>query len=615
MKITDSYIFYGVKQYKDSVIFSVENTSKEPLFLVLTDKDGNKEEIPFDMNSHIGMIYYMEVPKSKVKGKNYLYRIGRRVEEDAFAPAIEGTEKWGEHCPKGCIEKKDFEWGEDIRPDIPFKDMILYHLHVRGFTMHRSSKVKHKGTFEGIAEKCEYLKELGVNAIELMPCYDFNEELKTPAVLYSETVDEAEKEKVHRYNYWGFTDGFYMAPKNAYAAKGDGITSFCQLVKKMHENGILVFTDFFFGADKSTDFIKNVIRKWTLDYHVDGFRVVGPSIPAPELANDPLLADIKLIFDAEPEKFGIHMGSRTCGLAALNAGFMYENRKFLKSDDDMLKRFVGHMLSCPDNYAEINYMADYCGFTLNDVVSYDEKHNFDNGEHNADGNDYNYSWNCGAEGPTRRKSVINLRSKQLKNAFVFLLLAQGTPEILAGDEFMNSQLGNNNAYCQDNVVSWLNWNDLKKNRDHFEFVKELIAFRKKHKVFHSGVAKRMIDYRADGFPDVSLHGEQAWAPRLDNFYRHVGIMYNGEYCGSHKEKDDTFFVAFNMHWQNHRFALPKPPAGMVWKRIMTTSSGFNNDPSEVPSKDFLVEARSVRLLKAVAEDKKKIKGKVREVKK
>ncbi|MBR1892935.1 MAG: alpha-amylase [Lachnospiraceae bacterium] len=609
-KIT--YLRPGVHFVEDKVHITVENYQREPLFLILYDKDKKTEEIPFNMNDHIGAMYFMVLDKAKIKGKLYKIRCGRNVYTDAYAVRVTGTEKWGNHRSLGCFDRTEIDWEGDRTLCTPFSEMVLYHLHVRGFTMHRSSGVKHRGTFEGVEEKIPYIKSLGINVVELMPCYDFEEVMneRIPKNI-SETSANAAKEH-QKYNYWGFAPGNYMTPKNAYAATGDGTVSFCNMVKAMHKEGISVIVDFFFDGSTKLQFILDVLRRWVIDYHVDGFRVVGPAIPAAELAADAYLADTKLLFDAPPDNYGIHTGSATRHLAVINHTFMYDHRKFLKSDDDMLGKFVKEQLSSPDNYAEINFMADYSGFTLNDVVSYDEKHNIDNGEHNMDGNNYNYSWNCGVEGTTRKRYIIQLRRKQLRNAFTFLFLAQGVPEILAGDEFCNSQQGNNNAYCQDNMISWLNWNDYVKNRDIFNFVKEMIEFRKKHKIFKGGISDRGMSYRAGDYPEVSFHGEQAWAPRYDNFYRHIGIMYNGGSADKKsKNKNEVFFLAYNMHWQNHRFALPKAPAGMVWQRLMTTASGFVEDKSEVPSKDFLVEARSIRMLVAVPKktDKEKVAAK------
>ena len=603
----DTFLTPGIHIQDDRIYFTVENRSREPLFLILKDISGKKNkdiEIPFDMNNHYGSIYFLDLKYDDVVDYAYMLKAGLHEFNDPYAENVCGTEKWGHHEPLATLEIIDFDWKGDKRPDRELCDMILYHAHVRGFTMHRSSAVRHRGTFEGITEKISHLKELGINALELMPCFDFNEVMEAGIPYNSDEAMKKAGREYQRYNYWGFTSGIYMTPKNAYSAIGSGITSFCNMVKSLHSEGISVLVDFYFDASLTNRYIIDVLRKWYIDYHVDGFRIVGPRINSAAIAGDPVLTDCKLIFDSVPDRYGNYEAINSKNIGVLNSAFMYDHRKYLKSDDDMLSTFAHEQLSCPADYSEINCMADYSGFTLNDLVSYDEKHNEANGEHNSDGNNYNYSWNCGIEGTTRKKHILELRKKQIKNALTFLMLAQGVPEILAGDEFGNSQKGNNNAYCQDNAISWLDWNDLKKNHDTFEFLKELINFRKSHPVFHSGTEKRRVDYRSNGAPDVSFHGEQAWAPRFDNFYRHIGIMYNGNYSGTVKNKDSTFYIAYNMHWQNHSFALPNPPRGMVWAQSMSTVEGFEKKPVEVRSRTFLVEARSVKVLMAVPEKSK-----------
>ncbi len=594
----------GVHIYGDRVYFTVENRSREPLFLILKDSSGKKNkdiEIAFDMNNHQGSIYFLDLKYDDVVGYAYQLRIGLRTFTDPYAESVCGTEKWGHHEPLGTFERRSFDWKDDKRPENELSEMILYHVHVRGYTMNRSSGIVHRGTFEGVLEKLSHIKALGINAIELMPCYDFNEVMEAGIPYNTEDAGRKAGREYQRYNYWGFTSGAYMTPKNAYSACGNGISSFCSMVKKLHSEGISVITDFYFDSYIDNRYIIDVLRKWYIDYKVDGFRIVGPRINSAVIAGDPVLADAKFIFDSVPDRYGNFEAINSRNIGVLNSAFMYDHRKFLKSDDDMLSTFAHQQLSCPPDYSNINCMADYCGFTLNDLVSYDEKHNEANGEHNSDGNNYNYSWNCGVEGPTRKKYILELRKKQIRNALTFLMLSQGVPEILAGDEFGNSQKGNNNAYCQDNAISWLDWNDLKKNHDIFDFLKDLVAFRKAHPVFHSGTEKRRVDYRSNGAPDVSFHGEQAWAPRFDNFYRHIGIMYNGNYSGAVKEKDNTFYIAYNMHWQNHSFALPNPPHGMVWEQYMSTGSGFENKAVAIQSRNFPVEARSVKILMAVPE--------------
>ncbi|MCR4892922.1 MAG: hypothetical protein K5989_12165, partial [Lachnospiraceae bacterium] len=499
----------------------------------------------------------------------------------------------------------------------PFSELILYLMHIRGFTKHKSSGVKWPGTFEGAVEKLPYLLDLGINAIELLPPYDFNEVMHeehfSSARDAESSPEKAAFSKKKRINYWGFTGGNYFTPKNSYSADGNGPRSFQRMVRAFHNEGIEVLVDFFFEEGTGAGFILNCLHYWVFQYGVDGFRILGTNLPEQALLTDPYLANIKLLMDRVPQcvfegpapSLQASGGNLAMDESAtllkqvgfLNTPFMYDNRKFLKSDEDMLTAFTGHMLENPERYSVVNFMTSYYGFNMCDMVSYDQKHNEANGEDNADGNNYNYSWNCGVEGVSRRKNINLLRNKQVRNAFCYLLLSQGTPEILAGDEFLHSQKGNNNAYCQDNSVTWLNWDNLRKHEEIHDFVRSLIAFRKAHPVFHSREAKRLTDYKSCGYPDLSFHGEQAWAPRFDNFFRHIGLLYAGAYEKREDGTlDDDFYVAFNMHWQAHQFALPNPPAGKQWVQVFSTDQGFIEETGFLEGNRFPVESRSVRVL-------------------
>ncbi|HOO29165.1 MAG TPA: hypothetical protein PLU43_11935, partial [Lachnospiraceae bacterium] len=274
---------------------------------------------------------------------------------------------------------------------------------------------------------------------------------------------------------------------------------------------------------------------------------------------------------------------------------------FLKSDEDMLQAFLYRQRRNPQDVHVINYLTAYEGFTLNDLVSYDYKHNEENGEENRDGNNYNYSWNCGAEGSTRRKAVGKLRMRQMKNAFAMLLLSQGTPMLLSGDEFCNTQYGNNNAYCQDNKVTWLNWKQTKQSQELYEYVKELIALRKSHPILHMEEELRIMDYAACGYPDLSYHAEAAWYPKMENHIRHIGMMLCGMYARIDRlTKDSFFFIAYNMHWESHKFGLPKLPKEMNWHYCLDTTDTLNRETViknlESKQDEITVPERSVLVL-------------------
>ena len=246
-------------------------------------------------------------------------------------------------------------------------------------------------------------------------------------------------------------------------------------------------------------------------------------------------------------------------------------RRVLKGDEDQVGRLIYQTRRNPDAYGVINYMAATNGFTMMDMVSCEQKHNEANGENNRDGSDYNYTWNCGVEGTTRKKKIVQMRKKQLRNAFLLLFLSQGTPMFLAGDEFGNSQNGNNNAYCQDNEISWLDWKGYKSgNSEMFRFVKDLIAFRKKHKILHMGQELSMTDSLSCGFPGISYHSSSAWYGELDGQNRKIGVMY----CGKYADEDELIYIAYNMHWMEHTFALPALPGGYRWNVALDTGEGI-----------------------------------------
>jgi glycogen operon protein len=275
---------------------------------------------------------------------------------------------------------------------------------------------------------------------------------------------------------------------------------------------------------------------------------------------------------------------------------MYDMRRLLKGDEGMLYEVMKHMRINPSTNGVINYITNYYGFTMADLFSYDRKYNEANGEDNKDGVDYNFSWNCGAEGSTRKKQVLALREKQIRNAFILLMLSQGTPFFYMGDEFGNSQKGNNNPYCQDNEITWLNWKDLNKNKEIYSFVKELISLRKNTGVFHLPKECMIMDYKSCGCPDISYHGEEAWKPSWEHYSRQIGFMLCGDYAEGCEGK--YYFVAVNMHWEDHEFALPKLPKKKVWKKLMTTSA---KEVSVIDANDnindavYRIEKRSITM--------------------
>ncbi len=315
------------------------------------------------------------------------------------------------------------------------------------------------------------------------------------------------------------------------------------------------------------------------------------------LAKDPLLAGIKLL----GEHFPLEEARRDKktpfirNLGEYNTGFMEDMRGLLKGDEGQLEAFTYRLRRNPEAFGVINYIAGHDGFTMMDLVSYSEKHNEENGEQNHDGPDRNISWNCGEEGPTRKKKILELRNRQIRNAFLMLLLAGGTPLIQAGDEFGNSQKGNNNPYCLDNEVSWTDWRAAKKNEALTGFVRNVIAFRKRHKILHMPRELKLIDTLFCGYPEISYHSNRAWYVEFESYNREIGILYCGEYAG----EEEFIYVAYNLHWKENEFALPNLPDGMGWYVAIDSACGVyqeGEEPIYTGDRILTVPARTVKVL-------------------
>ena len=575
MKV-ETFQAMGAVPVKDGIVFSMERKNNEEASLLLYKK-GSKEviqEIPFPATNTIGDIVCVKAEKIASARYEYNFCIDGKVTLDPYAKVLIGTGKFGEEHPEGhevrcAMIAGNYDWEDDRKPQIAYEDAVMYSFHVRGFTKQRYSGVRHKGTFLGITEKAEYFKELGINQIKLMPAYEFTEmeSVKTHARY------RKEEELPKRLNYWGYTKAFHFAPKRAYAATKDPVREFKDMVKTMHRLGIEVLMEFYFPEGCSPRYITECLQYWVQEYHVDGFHVRGVQGICNLMATDPLFADTKLlnIYFPVEEIYGKKNLPKKRMVAECNDGFMIDVRRFLKGDEESLKAFAERMRRNPKGSGLINYIASHDGFTLCDLVSYEERHNEDNGEQNRDGRVQNYSWNCGEEGKSRKKKILELRNRQMKNAWCMLLLSGGTPMILAGDEFCNSQLGNNNPYCLDNEISWLDWKGYKSgNSEMFRFVKDLIAFRKKHKILHMGQELSMTDSLSCGFPGISYHSSSAWYGELDGQNRKIGVMY----CGKYADEDELIYIAYNMHWMEHTFALPALPGGYRWNVALDTSEGI-----------------------------------------
>lgn len=572
---------------ENGINFSMINASDKECGIIFYRKGvEQKERILFDRKHRIGNICCVLVEGITPRDCEYNFFIGDQVFVDPYAKKIVGNEKWrsGEFVRpllRGGFDDGIFDWKETAPLHIPYHESIMYCLNIRSFTRHPSSKVKKKGTFEGLMEKIPYLKELGVNSVELMPAYEYEEcewgntdaSVRTQIEYQVNHIDEnlspdGEPPRAKRLNCWGYKEAFYFAPKASFSAGGNPCEAFRSMVRSLHQNGIEVIMQFYFPDSVKQGYILEIIKYWVLAYQIDGVHLKGGRLPVTLIATDPLLANTKIMC----EDFYLHeiypdgMQPARKILGYYRDEYMYDMRRFLKGDQDMLKSFRYHMRNANPKCGVIKYITNYYGFTLKDLVSYERKHNEANGEANADGTNYNFSWNCGVEGSSRRKSVRQLRNRQMKNALSFLFTAQGTPLLLAGDEFGNSQDGNNNCYCQDNETGWVDWRGLDRNQDLYNYVKELIAFRKRHSILHLDEGLTTLDRYGYSYPDLSYHGEEAWKVQLDNYNRHIGIMY----CGQNDEGEgDYIYIAYNMHWNSHRFALPSI-ANHQWDSVLGT---------------------------------------------
>lgn len=549
----------GVSKQKEALNFAVEVKEGKQCTLLLYKCGENvpMEKIPMKEEAGTGTVRCVMLSDLPAQVCEYNYEIDGKIVTDPYAKGIAGRERWNDqvdftpHQVRGKIpQKEEYPWEDDCPLRIPEEDVIAYSLHVRGFTRHSSSKVKKKGTFRGVMEKLPYLKELGINQIQCMPVYEF-------------------EERGRKVNYWGYGEGFFFAPKASYAADHDAQKELKELVKTCHREGIEVVLDFPFTAQTRFQIVEDCLRYYVMEYHIDGFLLNPYQVPVEFLRRDPVLSGTKLLIKDE--------------------SFQNTMRRFLKGDEGMIASVAEQFRRKTSVSGSCNYITNHTGFTLEDLVSYDAKHNEANGEQNQDGPDYNYSWNCGVEGKTRKKQIVKLRQGQKRNAMFLLMTAQGTPCLLAGDEFGNSQGGNNNVYCQDNETGWVDWSRLEREKSFFHYVKELIAFRKKHGILHQKEALTGTDRSGSGIPDISYHGEAAWQIQQEASSRQLGILYSGS-----PKKESNCFLVYNMHWIAHSFALPALPKDQAWYQVMSTEEGFYEQPLLIEGKrSIILEGRSV----------------------
>lgn len=557
----------GAVKEKDGVRFTVAVERGQKAELLLYDKKSGAlmQEEAFPGEAAIGGLRTMKVNALPWKQYTYQFRIDGETAGDPYAtvlcPQKEEPESWEDiRCGMAF---SPYDWKGDKKPGIAWEDAVMYHLHVRNFTRHSRSKVQSKGTFKGLQEKIPYLKELGVNQVKLMPVYE-----PAPQPCPKKGHPQMHMPAAGK-NYWGYGAGNYFAPRRSFAA-ADPVKELKDCVRMFHENGMEVLLDMYFTPEVPVRMALDCLTFWVREYHIDGFHIMGKEDICRCLAGDALLAGTKLLsgniagwYSGSDRKTG---KTERC-FAECNDGFLVDMRRLLKGDEGVLDAAAWRSRRNSADFGIINYITNHDGFPLQDLVSYDSKHNEENGEQNNDGAVCNFSWNCGTEGPCRKRAVLALRRKQVRNAFLLVLLAQGTPMLLAGDEFGNSQGGNNNPYCLDNQVSWVDWSAYQKNRDLTEFVKKAVAFRREHKILRLPEEPQMTDYRSCGYPDLSYHSSRAWYGDFSYNSRQLGVML----CGSYAGDEEYLYIAYNFNPLPQEFALPKLPKGFLWHIAIDTA--------------------------------------------
>lgn len=660
---------YGACVASNGVSFTINSHGATRCTLLLFKPQAPKPyaRIPFPDSYRIGDTYSMLVYDIKPDEFEYAFSFDGPYEPakgllfneenvllDPYSRAVTGQRKWGEK-PEGGedfeyrarVVKSSFDWGNIKQLEQPFEDLVIYETHVRGYTKDKSSGVSAPGTFAGLKDKIPYLKDLGINAVELMPIFEFDE-MESARVV----------DGVQLYNYWGYNTVSFFAPNTSYAFneehnhEGDELKS---LIKALKENGIEVILDVVFnhtaegnemgpcfsfkGIDNNVyymltpdahyynfsgcgnvmncnhpvvrNFIIDCLRHWAIEYRVDGFRfdlasILGRDQNGAPMANppileslafDPVLGKMKLIAEAWDAGGLYQVGSFPSWnrWAEWNGRYRDDMRSFLKGDDGMAGNAITRITGSRDLYspesrghkASVNFLTCHDGFTLYDLYSYNEKHNEKNGWNNTDGDNNGHSWNCGAEGETDDPNVNGLRRRLIKNAFAALLCSRGPAMFFAGDEFCNTQFGNNNAYCQDNIISWLDWSRLEEFKEIHDFVRHMIQFRKEHPIL-----RKMTKPSSCQFPEISVHNGTPFNASTDYKTKLIGIMYAGR--NEEDTEDDIVFYCMNAYWEPLVMQLPVLPNGKHW-HVDTNTNAEYFDGEDFTEKTELLGVNTIRV--------------------
>ena len=592
-----NYDIMGTEIRGTVVTCTVKNKTQEDCKLVLHPKKGGKvERIPMKADTNQTSVYSVGLKNLPWKEYDYTFEIGKKQVLDPYARRIVGREKWADLTRKKkdikCgFYKNDFTWGNDRFPRISKQDMMMYKLHIRGFSMQQKIPPEEKGTFQGVGRKLSYLKEMGITTVEFMPIYEFEE-------LFAQDPYQDEVFPEDKVNYWGYTGGSYFALKQAYLGEGNGPEVFKQLVRRMHRNNLECILEFYFDDKLNPHFIIEILRFWVKEYHVDGFHIMCGAELAKLIARDSRLNGRKLFFEWFPEEICLPE-KREMELFSYNDAFLYASRKLLNHQGGNAGEFADQMRRQQCNQGFVNYVANNNGFTLYDTFSYTERHNQANGEDNADGLQWNYSNNCGEEGPSRRKYVNRLREKKLKNALCTVMFAQGVPLIWMGDECANTQEGNNNAYCQDNEIGWKNWEQTRISREIHSFLKHLAKLRREYPALRNPYPMELCDYKGIGYPDLSYHGDNGWRMGAGGGDSSIGMMYSCQYVDeASKSNDDFIYIGYNFSVLDQHLALPELPKKYRWYCVLDTGEekSFEERRTENGALMFLIRKQTVCML-------------------
>ena len=572
------FLYQGAYLRDDSVTFTFCVKRKAPTYILLFDKVSKEllYSIPVTDEFRIGLMYSVSITGLNWDELCYLYESDEVRFLDPYAALIIGREKWMDADRQkdnyevyGGFYRCHYDWGGDLCPEIAPCDAIIYKLHMRGFTMDHRLHANKKGNYRGVLACLPYLKELGVTTLEFMPIYEFEE------VRYHSHKEMGKNgkatlvtEQPYSTNYWGYGEGGYFAPKASYFGGGDVSANMKDMVSAIHKEGMEIIMEMSFSGQESDDFILDVLLFWRRRYHIDGFHILGVGLPSERIAENPFLGEAKIFYDQFPEKV-LYDEAEDKHLFVYNDAFTFPLRKLQHHMDGSIADFAWVLKRQQEHFGYVNYAATNTGFCLLDVYSYGEKHNLRNGEDNTDGSNYNCSYNHGVEGETKKKNINRIRRMNARTALTSVLLSQGIPMIASGDEVLNTQRGNNNPYCQDNDIGWVNFSNKKTSKQFYEYIKQIIAFRKSHPVLHLEEPMHESDHLTRGLPDLSYHGREPWVMGIGAEKKGIGIMYFGGY--GTKEHDEDVMLCFNFYYGEETFAVPALPEGRKWYFVTNTA--------------------------------------------